>query len=99
MPSGVDVFRQWPITAPYKRGNLERHATDNGSGSLMTLVGRLAPSAPLQDQRALFSEVQRQFSAQRLPPPPLVGCLDPLLDAAHPGIAGHSAQEHGSFDA
>ncbi len=93
MPSGVDVFRQWPVMAPYKRRNLERHATDNGSGSLMTLVGRLAPSAPLQDRRALFSEVQRQFSVQRLPPPPLVGCLDPLLDAAHPGIAGLSAQE------
>lgn len=93
MPSGVDVFRQWPVMAPYKRGNLERHATDNGSGSLMTLVGRLAPSAPLQDQRALFSEVQRHFSAPRLLPPPLVGCLDPLLDAAHPGIAGLSAQE------
>lgn len=93
MPRGVDVFQQWPDMAPYKRGCMERHATDNGSGSLMTLVGRLVPSASLRAQRTLFSEVQRQFSAPRLPTPARAGCLDELLPEAHPDIAGLSSPE------
>lgn len=92
MPRGVPEFRQWPVIAPSKRENAERRAADNGSGSLMTLVGKLVPSASVPAQKELFSEVQRQFSLPRLPPPALEASLDGLLSNLHPDIAGLSAE-------
>jgi len=86
MPRGLPATRHWPIMAPSKRENAERKGSDNGSGSLMTLVGKLMPSASVKEQWALFSEVERQFSLPRLPVPRLEDTLRGLRGKVAPGM-------------
>lgn len=86
MPRGTPAIHQWPYMAPMKRESAERKGTDHGSGTLMTLVGNLMPSASVKDQWALFSEVERQFSLPRLPVPQLDDSLRALRNCVHPGI-------------
>lgn len=92
MPRGVPVIRQGPVMAPGKRVSAERKASDNGSGSLMTLVGQLMPSAGAQEHWALFSEVERQFSLPRLPVPRLEDSLKRLEGRVHPDIVALSTE-------
>lgn len=92
MPRGVPLIRQWAVMAPRKRESAERRGSDNGSGSLMTLVGKLMPSASVKEQWALFSEVERQFSLPRLPVPYIEDSLRDLRDHMHPDISTLSGE-------